>query len=66
MQTTAAPRSDAGQRPQSLDTAPAVRLSDLGWPPLLRNFSTNQPENGPQPRLPTKAAGGRKITLENR
>jgi hypothetical protein len=31
MQATAAPRSENDQRPPSLETAPAVRLSDLGW-----------------------------------
>ena len=35
MQATAAPRSENDQRPPSLETAPAVRLSDLGWTACL-------------------------------
>src|SRR3954466_5018066 len=35
MQATPAPRSENDQRPPSLETAPAVRLSDLGWTACL-------------------------------
>src|SRR5436309_689775 len=35
MQATTAPRSENDQRPPSLETAPAVRLSDLGWTACL-------------------------------
>src|SRR3954462_13336197 len=46
MQATAAPRSENDQRPLSLETAPAVRLSDLGWTACL--CCSIVPRSGPR------------------
>src|SRR3954464_492313 len=46
MQATAAPRSENDQRPPSLETATAVRLSDLGWTACL--CCSIVPRSGPR------------------
>ena len=47
MQATAAPRSEDDQRPPSLETAPAVRLSDLGWTACLCLLNCTTPRPTP-------------------